>query len=102
MNARLAVLVLAAAPVVALAQGYPPPGYGQPQGGYGPPPQQGYGPPPQQGGGASLDELMGWERQDMRVAPTRALHNGAMHGPTPNQIPGGQVITTKGLVPLLQ
>jgi PQQ-dependent catabolism-associated CXXCW motif protein len=121
MNARLAVLVLAAAPIVAMAQGYPPPGYGQPQGpqggygpppqqgygpppqqGYGPPPQQGYGPSPQQGGGASLDELMGWERQDMRVAPPRSLHAGAMHGPTPNQIPGGQVITTKGLVPLLQ
>lgn len=50
----------------------------------------------------SLDELMAWERQDMGVAPTRTLHTGAMHGPTPNQIPGGQVITTKGLVALLQ
>lgn len=57
------------------------------------------------GGGRSsgaLDELMNWERQDLGVRPTRELHAGAMHGPTPNQIPGGQVITTKGLVPLLQ
>lgn len=49
-----------------------------------------------------LDELMAWERQDMGVRPTRELHSGTMHGPTPNQIPGGQVITTKGLLPLLQ
>jgi PQQ-dependent catabolism-associated CXXCW motif protein len=45
---------------------------------------------------------MQWERQDMGVPPTRQLHTGAMHGPTPTQIPGGQVITTKGLVPLMQ
>jgi PQQ-dependent catabolism-associated CXXCW motif protein len=53
-------------------------------------------------GGDRLDELMAWERQDAGVRPTRELHSGAMHGPTPNQIPGGQVITTKGLLPLLQ
>ncbi|MBP8297058.1 MAG: hypothetical protein KAX84_13170 [Burkholderiales bacterium] len=53
-------------------------------------------------GGDTLDALMAWERQDMGVRPTRELHSGAMHGPTPNQIPGGQVITTKGLLPLLQ
>ncbi|HVF64105.1 MAG TPA: rhodanese-like domain-containing protein [Casimicrobiaceae bacterium] len=100
-------------------QGYAPPpqgqqAYGQQQGqpGYGPPrggpgvgqPQgpQGYGgaqPGPQAG---QLDQLMEWERQDMRVSPKKTLHTGAMHGPTPNQIPGGQLITTKGLVPLLQ
>ena len=49
-----------------------------------------------------LDQLMAWERQDMHVLPSPELHGGAMHGPTPNQIPGGQVITTKGLVWLLQ
>src|SRR5262249_53176246 len=76
------------------------PGYAMPQGGYvpgaaGPQAQQG----PQAGG---LDELTACERQDMGVAPTKTLRNGAMHGPTPNQIPGGQVITTKGLVDLMQ
>ena len=45
---------------------------------------------------------MQWERQDMGVRPSNTLHEGSMHGPTPNQIPGGQMITTKGLVPLLQ
>jgi PQQ-dependent catabolism-associated CXXCW motif protein len=57
---------------------------------------------PQFNASNSLDQLMAWERQDMRVAPSAELHGGAMHGPTPNQIPGGQVITTKGLLPLLQ
>jgi len=60
------------------------------------------GPMADERGGGTLDALMAWERQDMGVRPTRELHNGAMHGPTPNQIPGGQVITTKGLLPLLQ
>jgi PQQ-dependent catabolism-associated CXXCW motif protein len=86
-------------------QGYPPqqqPGYPPPQqqGGYAPAPS-GYGGQPSQGP-RGLDELMAWERQDMGVAPTKTLHNGPMHGATPNQIPGGQVITTKGLVALLQ
>lgn len=54
------------------------------------------------GGAPSLDELMAWERQDMGVPVTQGLHDGAFHGPTPNKIPGGQVITTKGLLPLLQ
>lgn len=117
MNARpLVFAAVALASSAALAQGYPPPGYGQPQGqqgpqGYGQPPQgygqpqgpQGYGQPQPQGrGGTSLDELMAWERQDMKVAAPKSLHTGSMHGPTPNTIPGGQVITTKGLVPLLQ
>lgn len=57
---------------------------------------------PQANTSGPLDQLMAWERQDMRVAPKRELHSGPMHGPTPNQIPGGQVITTKGLLPLLQ
>src|SRR3954454_24786755 len=82
-------------------QGYPPPQPGHPP--HGPPgPQSGY--PPQQQGGygqaqpgyggqaspgpQNLDQLMAWERQDMGVAATKTLHTGAMHGPTPNTIPG--------------
>ena len=42
------------------------------------------------------------ERQDFGVAPTAQLHAGQMHGPTPASIPGGQLITTKGLVELLR
>ncbi|MEZ5544387.1 MAG: rhodanese-like domain-containing protein [Lysobacteraceae bacterium] len=51
--------------------------------------------------GADLDRLMQMERQDFGIAPSRQLHHGAMHGPTPTSIPGGQAITTKGLMPLL-
>lgn len=76
-------------------QGYPPQGYPQqPQQGY---PQQGN---PQQSG-ANLDAMMQMERQDFGVAPTSQLHTGPMEGPTPSSIPGGQVITTKGLVDLM-
>jgi len=70
--------------------------------------QRGGGPdpgPPAQGSatsGVSLDPLMQAERQDLGVPPTRQLHDGAMHGPTPASIPGGQVITTKGLVELVR
>ena len=56
----------------------------------------------QPGGGASLDQMTAWERRDMGVAAPQGLREGGMHGATPNQIPGGQVITTKGLLPLLQ
>ena len=42
------------------------------------------------------------ERRDYGVQPTRQLHNGQMQGPTPAAIPGGQVITTRGLVELAQ
>jgi rhodanese-related sulfurtransferase len=42
------------------------------------------------------------ERQDFGVQPTAQLHAGPMHGPTPASIPGGQVVTTKGLVALVQ
>lgn len=62
--------------------------------------------PPQWGGqpqgGANLDQLAQMERQDFGVQPTAQLHSGAMHGPTPASIPGGQVITTKGIVELVQ
>jgi PQQ-dependent catabolism-associated CXXCW motif protein len=53
------------------------------------------------GGSADLDRLMQVEREDFGVKATAELHSGAMHAPTPNTIPGGQVITTKGLLPLL-
>lgn len=52
--------------------------------------------------GGTLDRLMAWERQDYGVRPPRGLHQGESHGATPSQLPGGQVITTKGLLPLLQ
>lgn len=51
---------------------------------------------------AELDAQMAAERQDFGVAATSRLHAGAMHGPTPTSIPGGQVITTRGLVELLK
>ncbi len=101
---------------------YPPPQppygqapqYGQPQPGYGQQPPGsgdrggGYGGAFGGGPGApgappvDLDALAAAERQDYGVAPQRGLHSGAMHGPTPTQIPGGQVITTKGVSDLLQ
>ena len=49
-----------------------------------------------------LDKMMQAERQDVGVKPSKQLHDGAMHGPTPASIPGGQVITTKGLAALVQ
>jgi PQQ-dependent catabolism-associated CXXCW motif protein len=71
----------------------PPPGdFGRP----------GFGQPPAGGAGAILDSLLPIERQDFGVPATAQLHAGQMHGPTPASIPGGQVITTKGLVELLK
>jgi PQQ-dependent catabolism-associated CXXCW motif protein len=83
---------------------YPPqqPNYPPQQPNY-PPQQPNY--PPQQPGpgrGMDLDQLMKMERQDFGVAAAPQLHNGAMHGPTPSSIPGGQLITTKGLIGLVQ
>ncbi len=73
-----------------------------PNGGeWGPQPQPGPNTGPN-GGGANLDQLMQMERQDFGVQPSKQLHAGAMHGPTPASIPGGQIITTKGLVALVQ
>jgi len=51
---------------------------------------------------STLDQLMQAERKDDGVQPTRLVHNGQMHSPTPATSPGGQVITTKGLVELAQ
>lgn len=65
--------------------------------------QDGARPGPQQArGGSNLDQMMQMERQDFGVQPTQQLHDGPMHGPTPANIPGGQVITTKGLAALVQ
>lgn len=52
--------------------------------------------------GAVPDSSALMERQDFGVPPTRALHGGAMHAPTPSSIPGGQTVTTPGLLALLQ
>ena len=46
--------------------------------------------------------MVALERQDFGIAPSTQLHTGAMHGATPASIPGGQVITTKGLVALVE
>jgi PQQ-dependent catabolism-associated CXXCW motif protein len=69
-----------------------PPGGGAATGGFGQP----------RNGTANLDALTQAERQDFGIAPTPQLHAGQMHGPTPASIPGGQLITTKGLVELLR
>jgi len=49
-----------------------------------------------------LDQMAQFERQDAGVPASDQLHTGAMHGPTPASIPGGQIITTKGLFELIQ
>ena len=58
--------------------------------------------PQQQQQGMSPEQMTQAERQDMGVRATNQLHSGAMHGPTPNTLPGGQVITTPGLVALVK
>lgn len=63
--------------------------------------------PPQPGGQnpqliQMLDQMAQFERQDFGVPAINQLHSGAMHGPTPASIPGGQIITTKGLYELIQ
>ena len=54
------------------------------------------------GSGSPLEQMIPFERQDFGVPAPRQLHGGAMHGPTPSSIPGGQVVTTAGLVGLVQ
>ncbi len=49
---------------------------------------------------APVDKNTQLEREDFGVAPTRTLYNGSMHGPTPTSIPGGQVVTTTGVLDL--
>ncbi len=70
-------------------------------------PQQGFGQPnamgrQHRGGSGPLDQLAAMERRDFGVPPTSRLHAGPMHGPPPASIPGGQLITIKGLVELLR
>lgn len=92
-------------------QDFPPQGQGYPPQGQGYPPQQEQFPQPQPqpqpqpapgGQGANLDQLMQMEKQDFGVPATKELYSGQMHAPTPASIPGGQLITTKGLVALVQ
>ncbi len=68
-------------------------GYGQGQIGQGQTGQQGSNP---------LDQLAQYEKQDFGIPATQELHAGQMHGRTPASIPGGQIITTKGVVELVQ
>ena len=49
-----------------------------------------------------LESMAAQERQDFGVPALPQLHVGAMHGPTPTSIPGGRLITTKGVVSLVQ
>lgn len=108
-NGRRALLTLAAMALASCDRfggaqgGGQPPAFGT-QGATGQPGPQGPYAQVQPAGGTPMDltQLEAWERQDAGVQPTNQLHTGAMHGPTPNQIPGGQVITTKGLVALVQ
>ena len=104
MSIRIQILLLSAlaagAPLTAPAQdGFrtgPQPG---PQAGQQAGPQAA---PPQSRGGTNIDQMAQMERQDLGAPPTKQLHTGAMHGPTPASIPGGQVVTTKGLIGLVQ
>lgn len=86
---------------------YPQQGQPQPQQApQGQPPQYdngqaGFGntaPGPQ--GGNALQMLVQQEQQDFGVPPQQTLQP-QMHGPTPTSIPGGQVITTDRLIPML-
>lgn len=53
-------------------------------------------------GRADLARMAALERQDLGVPPTGQLRGDSMHAPTPASIPGGQVITTQGLVALIE
>lgn len=95
-------------------QGQPSDPYSQGQPTYPPPQQQGQMPPPapqpgqygstpapQPGQGNPLQMLVQRELQDYGVQPQAQLQQ-TLHGPTPTSIPGGQVITTDGLLGLIQ
>jgi PQQ-dependent catabolism-associated CXXCW motif protein len=77
-------------------------GFGQQQPGFGQQPGQGGFGQPQQPQQNPLQQLAQMEMQDFGVPASPQLHEGAMHGPTPTSLPGGQVITTLGLVELIQ
>lgn len=72
----------------------------QPQPQQSPPPISQQQPAPDRS--ANADPQIAAELKDYGVAPTSQLHAGPMHGPTPASIPGGQVITTKGLAELIE
>lgn len=67
-----------------------------------PAPVYGQQPPAPAQGNEALMRLVQAERQDMGVPPTAQLKSGGLHGPTPNQLPGGKLVTTPELVQLLQ
>ncbi|WP_323014868.1 rhodanese-like domain-containing protein [Devosia sp.] len=48
-----------------------------------------------------LQQMAQLELQDYGIQPTQQLHDGAMHGPTPNSIPGARVTTTAELFQLV-
>ena len=52
------------------------------------------------GGAPGLDQLTQMERADYGIPASRMLYDGEMHGPTPSSIPGGQVVTTQGMLDL--
>lgn len=51
-------------------------------------------------GGNALQALIQQEQQDFGVPPQQTLQ-AQMHGPTPTSIPGGQLVTTDRLIPML-
>lgn len=55
-----------------------------------------------QGGQPNFAAVMRLEKQDFGIAPIKQLHNDQMHGPTPTQIPGGQLISTEALYKAMQ
>lgn len=50
---------------------------------------------------AELKASAARERENFGVAPTSDLHEGSFEAPTPASIPGGQVITTLGLISMV-
>jgi PQQ-dependent catabolism-associated CXXCW motif protein len=51
---------------------------------------------------AELARMEPIERKDMGVPARATLHSGQMHGPTPNSIPGGRLVTTREIYELVQ
>jgi len=51
---------------------------------------------------AELARMEPIERKDMGVPAKATLHDGQMHGPTPNSIPGGRLVTTREIYELVQ
>jgi rhodanese-related sulfurtransferase len=66
-----------------------------------PQPGRGVGAPPEPVR-IDLDILVKVEREDFKVTAPRQLRKGDMDAPTPNTIPGGQLVTTKELAEMVQ